>query len=69
VGDDFDVGGGYVRVLFDEMGSKVAGEELGRCYWVLFGFDVDGILHRVGGDDYTVVRLGISGYWLGGVII
>ena len=60
VGYDFDMGGVDVRVCFNEVGAEYACEELGRCDWVLFGFYVNSVLHRVRGDHNAVVGSGIS---------
>lgn len=45
---------------FDEVGSEDGGEELGRGDRVFFCFDIDGVLHGVGGYDYAVVSFGVT---------
>ena len=57
---DFDVSGVDVLVGFDEVGSEDAGEELGGCDGVFFGFDVDYIFHRVRCDNDAVVCFCVS---------
>ena len=58
--DDLDIRSYDVRVGFDEVCSEDGGEELGGGDWVLLCFDVDGVLHGVGGYDDAVVRFGVS---------
>ena len=60
MGDDLDIGGGDVGVLFDEMGAENAGKELWGCDGILFGFDVDCIFHGISGYDDTIVGLCVS---------
>ena len=58
--NNLDIRGSDVRVGFDEVGSEDRGEELGRGDGVFFRFDVDGILHGVGGYDHAVVGFGVA---------
>ena len=58
--DDLDVRGCEVRVGLDEVGAEDGGKELGGCDGVLFGFDVDGVFHGVGGYNHAVVGFGVS---------
>jgi len=53
--------GGDVRVRVDEVLGEVGGVELRGVDGVLLGFDVDGVLDGVGGDDDAVVGLGVAG--------
>lgn len=57
--DDLDVGCGDMRVGLDKVSSEYRGEELGRIDWVFFGFDVNGVLHGIGGHDNAVICFGI----------
>ena len=58
--DDLDMCCVNMRICFNEMRAESAGEKLWRIDWVFFGFDVNGVLHRVCGDYHIVVCLGIS---------
>lgn len=55
MGYDFNVGCVDVRVCFDEVGSENASKELRGCDWVLLRLYVDGVLHRVCGNNNAVV--------------
>ena len=57
LGDDLDIGGVDVAVLFDKVAADDGGKQLGRSDGVLLGEDEDGVLHCVGGDDDAVVGL------------
>ena len=61
--DDLDVRGCDVRVSFDEVGAENGGKELRRCDGVFPCFDVDGVLHGVGGYDDAVVGFGVAANW------
>jgi hypothetical protein len=58
---DLDMGGMNMRVSFDEVGAKYACKKLRRGDWVLFGFNVHGVLHRIRGDYNAVIGFGVSG--------
>ena len=58
--DDLNVRSCDMGIGFDEVGSEDGGEELGRGDRVFFCFDVDGVLHGVGGYDYAVVGFGVT---------
>ena len=60
VSDDLDVCSMDVLVSLDEVSSEDGGIEFGRSDWGLFGFDVDGVLDGVGGDDDAVVGSGVA---------
>jgi hypothetical protein len=60
VGDHLDVRGADVGVGLDEVGAEDGGEEFGGCDGVFFGFDIDGVLHRVGGYYGAVVCFRVS---------
>ena len=61
VGYDLDMGGVDMTIGFDKVGAEYTCEKLGRSDWMLFGFYIDSILHRVSGDYNAVVGSGISG--------
>ncbi len=61
MGNDLDVCCREVGVCLDKVCAKDAGKEFGRCDWILFGFDVDSVLHRIGSYDDAVVCVGVSG--------
>lgn len=60
VGDDVGVRGMDVLVFLDEVGAQDGAEELGGSDGVLLGEDVDGILNRVGSNNYAIVGLGVA---------
>ena len=69
--NDRDVSCVDVLVFLDEMGAQDRGEELGRCYGVLFGHDVGSVLHGICCNNRAVVGLCISatheisiGHWI-----
>lgn len=57
LGDNLDIDGVDVAVLFDKVVAQDGGKELGRGDGVLLGEDEDGVLHCVCGDDDAVVGL------------
>lgn len=60
VGDNLDRGGMDVLVFLNEMGSNDCSEKLGRRDRVLFGHDIDGVLHGVCRYDNAVVCFCVS---------
>lgn len=58
--DDFDVGSCNVGVGFDKVCAENAGKELGRSDWVLLGFDVNSVFHRISSNNHAVVCFGVS---------
>lgn len=58
---DLDMGGMNMRVSLDEVRAEYACKKLRRGDWVLLGFNVDGVLHRISGNYNAIVGFGISG--------
>ena len=56
---DTDVGNVNVLVLLNEVAAEDRGVQLRRVDGVLLGGNVDGVLDRVGGNDNTVIGLGV----------
>lgn len=62
--DDLDVGCGKVRIGIDKVSSENASKELRWSDWMLFGFDINCVLHRIGCHYHTVIGFGIAKEWL-----
>ena len=58
---DTDVGNVNVLVLLNEVAAEDRGVQLRGVDGVLLGGNVDGVLDRVGGNDNTVIGLGVGG--------
>lgn len=60
VGDDVDMGGVDVAVLFDEVRSDDGPKNFGGCDGVLFGENKDSVFDGVCGNDDAVVGFGVA---------
>lgn len=49
-----------VLIRLDEVVRNKGPEQLGRVHWMLFGHDIDGILHRISRDNNAIVSLRVS---------
>jgi hypothetical protein len=58
---DANVGNMNVLVLLNEMAAEDGSIQLRRVDGVLLGGNIDGVLDRVGGNDNTVIGLGVGG--------
>src|SRR5207253_1507093 len=58
---DEDGGGVDVGVAVDEVAAEGPGEAFDVGQRVVAGDGVDGVLHRVGRDDFRVVAVGVGG--------
>lgn len=58
--DDLDMGNVDMLVCIDKMRAEYAGEEFWRRHRILLGLNVDSVLDRISGYDWTIVRFGVS---------
>lgn len=60
MGDDVDLSGMNVLVSIDEVSSDNGTKQLGRSDRMLFGHDVDCVLHGIGSDHNAIIGLRVA---------